>query len=244
MLRIVAIVAALAAFPAVADAMHAPDAPAVGGLVTKVVSCDVTTSAHSATFYGRMDTVGGALKMQMRFQLLERLGRDDNFSRVDVPALRAWRTSQAGVKRFGWKQTVDGLHTGGAYKARIQFRWVSPTGDTVDTETRDTPVCRGPLPNIEVGDLSVKPGPTSDTRVYRVGVLNSGKVDADEVDVQLSVDSAALDTVTIKSLDAGESRTVSFTGPVCASGIRVFADPGNSIGETVEEDNSQLFACP
>jgi CARDB len=246
MLRIVVIVAALTAFPAASFAAHRADTPASasGSLVTKVVSCDVSSTAHAATFYGRMDTIAGASKMQMRFQLLEKLGRDDTFSKIDVPALKAWRTSQAGVKRYGWKQIVDGLHIGGAYKSRVTFRWLSASGAVLDTATRDTPVCRGPLPNIAVGDLSVKPGPTNDTRSYRVDIQNTGKIDADEVEVQLAVDKAILDTVTLNHLAAGDTRTVSFTGPVCSHGVRVFADPGNSIGETLEDDNSQRFACP
>lgn len=230
--------------PATALAMPRADAPASAGPVAKVVACDVTSADRAATFYARMDTIPGASKMQIRFVLQERLGRDDSWSKLDVPALRQWHTSQAGVKRFGWKQTVDALRVGGAYKARVQYRWLSATGSVLDTFSRDTPVCRGPLPNIVVGDLTVKSGPTADTRTYRVTISNKGKVDAEEVDVQLSVDKAILDTVTLTQLGAGESRTVSFSGPDCRRGIRVKADPGNSIGETIEDDNSQLFSCP
>jgi hypothetical protein len=246
MLRIAVILAAMAAFPAASFAAPRADAPTQGGgPVAKVVSCDVTNTANrAATFYARIDTIAGASKMQIRFQVLERLGREDTWDRLDVPALKGWHTSQAGVKRFGWKQTVDGLHAGGAYKARVQYRWLSATGTVVDTASRDTPSCRGPLPNIALGDLTTKPGPTAETRIYRVPVQNTSKVAADEVDIQLSVDKAVLDTVTISHLAAGESRTVSFTGPVCKRDIRVKADPGNSIGESIEDDNSQLFACP
>ncbi|MEA2496073.1 MAG: hypothetical protein QOJ29_3984, partial [Thermoleophilaceae bacterium] len=70
------------------------------------------------------------------------------------------------------------------------------------------------------------------------------KVDADEVDVLLSVDKAVLDSVTLDQLAAGEERFVSFTGPPCKRGERVKVDPGNSIGETIEDDNSELFGCP
>jgi hypothetical protein len=244
MARIAAILAALVALPAAAFAAPRADAPSVAGPVAKVVACDVTTADRAATFYARMDTIAGASKMQIRFQLQERLGRDDGWSKLDVPALRLWHTSQAGVKRFGWKQTVDALRVGGAYKARVQYRWLSATGAVINTFARDTPVCRGPLPNIVVGDLAVKPGPTADTRVYRVAISNKGKVDAEEVDVSLSVDRAILDTITLSELGAGESRTLSFTGPECRRGIRVKADPGNSIGETIEDDNSELFTCP
>jgi len=244
MLRIATIVCALTVFPAASFAAHRADSPGTGGTVAKVVSCDVTSSDRQATFYARMDTIAGASKMQLRFQLLERLGKDDTFAKLDVPALKLWQTSKPGVKRFGWKQAVDNLHVGGAYRAHVQYRWLAANGSVIDTESRDTPICRGPLPNIAVGDLSTKPGQTAETRTYKVAVTNTGKVDADEVDVQLSIDKAVLDTVTLTRLAAGETRFVSFNGPPCRRAIRVKADPGNSIGESIEDDNSQLFACP
>jgi CARDB len=244
MLRIATVLAALAAFPAAGFAARPLDAPTGPVLVAKVVACDVTSSDRSATYYARMDTVGAASKLQIRFQLFERLGRDQAWNKLDVPALRQWHTSQAGVKRFGWKQTVDALRMGGAYKARVQYRWLSAAGTVINAAARESAVCRGPMPNIAVGELSVKPGPTDDTRSYRVNVSNTGKVDADQVDVSLSVDKAILDTVALSHLAAGETKTVSFTGPVCRHAVRVKADPSNSIGETLENDNSQLFACP
>jgi CARDB protein len=244
MARIATVIAVLAALPAAALAAPGPGTPAPPGPVAKVVACDVTSANRAATFYARMDTIGGASKMQVRFQLLERLGQGASWTKLDVPALRQWHTSQAGVKRFGWKQTVDALRIGAAYKARVQYRWLSATGSALDTQTRDTPVCRGPLPNISLGGLVVKPGPTADTSVYRVTVANTGKLDADNVDVSLNVDRAMLDRITIGHLAAGESHTVSFTGPKCRNAVRVKADPDNSIGETVENDNSQLFPCP
>jgi hypothetical protein len=243
-LRIATALVVLAAFPAASLAARNAEPSPVPGLVTKVVACDVTSSDRAATFYARMDTIPAAAKLQIRFQLLERLGRDEPWTKLDIPALHQWHTSQAGVKRFGWKQTVDALRIGGAYKARVQYRWLSPAGTVLTTDTRDTPVCRGPLPNIVVGNLTVTPGPTDGTRTYRVDIQNHGKVDADAVDVSLSVDKAILDTVTLSHLAAGETKTASFTGPPCRRGVRVNADPGNSIGETIEGDNSQLFSCP
>jgi hypothetical protein len=244
MRRIATFAAALAALSAGAVAAHAADSPANGGgVVAKVVSCDVTSGNRTATFYARMETVPGASKLSERFVLLERLGHDDGWSKLEVPALKQWHTSQPGVARFGWKQTVDNLHSGGAYKVRVQYRWLSASGDVLDQQTRETPVCRGALPNIGVGDLTVKPGPTADTRVYRVAVQNTGRLDADSVDVSLSVDKALLDTVTISHLAAGDVHMVSFSGPACRHVVRVNADPGNSIGETIEDDNSQAFVC-
>jgi uncharacterized repeat protein (TIGR01451 family) len=245
MLRIATAVAALAALlgPSVAARAGAPPAGS-GAPLAKVIDCSVTTTARSATFYGRMDTMPGASRLAIRFVILERLGPDDVFTKVDLPTLRQWHASQAGVKHFGWKQTVDNLHLGAAYKARVQYRWLSPAGAVIAAETRETPVCRGPLPNIALGELGSLPGPTTDTTTYRIDVKNTGKTDADNVDVSLSVDKAMLDTVTVDHLAAGESRTISLTGPACQRQVQVIADPSNSIGERSEADNTQLFACP
>jgi hypothetical protein len=245
MLRIVAINAALAGLLGGTVAARAAEAPVSGvGIVAKVVSCDVTaTTVRAAAFYGRMDTIPGASKLALRFVLLERLGRDD-WNKLDLPALRQWHISQAGVKRYGWKQTVDNLRVGGAYKMRIQYRWLSADGVVLDSQTRDTPVCKGPLPNIALGQVTSRQGPTADTRIYRVEVQNTGKSDADQVDVSLSVDRAVLDTVTLDHLAAGDIRTVSFNGPACHREVAVTADPANSIGERYEDDNSQVFSCP
>src|SRR4051794_318746 len=190
MLRIATVLAALAAFPAASLAARRADAPLTPPVAAKLVACDLTSSNRSATFYARMDTVPGASKMQIRFQLLERLGHDAPWDKLDLPALRQWHTSQPGVKRLGWKQTVDGLRVGAAYKAHVHYRWLSAAGAPLSSVSRDTPVCRGPLPNIVVGDLSTKPGPTADTRTYRVDISNRGKIDADGVDVSLNVDKA------------------------------------------------------
>jgi CARDB protein len=242
MLRIAVILAVLAAFPAGSSAARRATTPAGPETLARLVACDVTSSNRAATFYARMETMQGASRMQVRFQLLERLGYD-SWARLDVPALRQWHGSQPGVQRFGWKQTVDALRVGGAYKARVQYRWLTAGGMVLATTARDTPVCRGPLPNLFVRDLTVNPGPTPDTRSYRVAVGNTGKIDVD-VEVSLTVDKATLDTITLHHLVPGDTRTLTFTGPVCRHAVRVTADPGNSIGESLENDNSQLFACP
>jgi CARDB protein len=244
MLRIATVFAALAVFPAVSFAARQADTPATSAPVAKVVTCDVVSTDRSATFFARMDTIPGAATMSIRFQLFERLGRGAPFNKLDVPALRQWHTSQAGVKRFGWKQTVDNLRIGGAYKAHVVYRWLSPSGAVIATDQRDTPTCKGPLPNLALGDLTVMPGPTADTRTYRVGIQNTGKVVAGDVDVQMSVDKAILDTITLDAVAAGDQRFATFIGPICRHFVRVTADPQNSIGESVETDNSELFACP
>ena len=243
MRRIVLIIAALSALLAGAAVAHATDAPSADLPLAKLASCDVSGTPRSAVFYARMGTIPGAARMQMRFTLLEKLGRGDDWSKVDVPDLRQPRRSAPGVKSFGYRQTVANLRAGGAYKARVQYRWLTPAGTALNTVSRDTPVCSGPLPNLAVGGLDMRAGPTPDTTEYRVTVVNNGKGDADSVDVALNVDHAVLDTITIDELDSGATKVVSFTGPVCGHAARVRIDPDNNVGETSEDDNAQLFGC-
>jgi hypothetical protein len=238
MRRIAMLTCALTALSGAASA-HAADSPAA-----RLVGCDVKAPGRSADFYGRMDTVPGATRLAIRFTVLERLGKEADWTKVDLPDLRDWHRSATGVKTFGYRQTLDNLRTGGAYKARILFRWTNSAGDVIASDTKETPVCRGPLPNLRVSGLVVRNGPTADTKTYRVTVQNDGKATADGIGVLLTVDSAVLDAARMKNLGAGESRTVSFTGPACNHGVRVSIDPDNVIGELLEADNSQLFACP
>ena len=237
-----ALVVAAAIAPSALGARRA-DSPSLANPSARVLACDMTGTDRSAVFYGRMDAIPGTVRMSMRFTLLERLGQSASWERVDVPALRQARRSAAGVKTFAYKQAVDNLRVGGAYKARVQYRWVTAAGTVLAQLNRETPACRGALPNLQVARVDVLPGPTGDTRVYRVTVSNVGKGDADAVDVRLSVDRAILDTVTVDQLDAGDSHSVSFTGPACARSIRVAVDPANDVGERTEDDNSQAFAC-
>jgi hypothetical protein len=242
-MRLLAATSAAVAALAAAAFAYAADAPGTGVPVARLAGCDLTGSNRSAVFYGRMDGIPGAAAMSMRFTLLEKLGRGP-WTRVDVPELRQWRRAAPGVKTFGYRQTVDKLRSGAAYRARIAYRWSTAGGVAVAGASKSTGVCRAGLPELTIGGLGVKAGPTADTRVYRVTVSNQGRSDADDVEVRLRVDHALLDAVTIDELEAGESHTLSFIGPACKRGVRVEVDPDNSVGERREADNSQLFACP
>lgn len=242
MLRTATVICALIAL-ALPAGSTAADSPASDLPVARVVGCDPSGADRAAVFVGRMQSIPGAVRMGMRFTLVERLGRGGEWEKVDVPALRPWRRSAFGVKTFAYRQRVEDLRTGGAYRAAVQFRWYGPAGTVLRSVTRQTRACRGELPNLEVGELGVRSGPAPDTRVYRVTVHNRGQAVAEDVSVQLQVDRAVLDAVRLEELEPGESRTVSFTGPACENQVRARIDPGNSVGETTEDDNARSWAC-
>jgi hypothetical protein len=203
-----------------------------------------TPDVRAAVFYGRMKQVNGTNQMMMRFTLLQRFG-DAKQVKVDLPALRAWRQSTPGVKVFGYAQTVAGLVQGGDYRAKIEYRWLDKDGNLLRKAAAQTGVChvKGDLANLVLGDIASGPGPVADTRIYKLTVRNIGKVAATDVPVELFVDGAATDIQHIDSLAPGESRQVSFRGPVCKRRLRAVVDPNDTIHEQSELDNEQIFSC-
>src|SRR5437763_6333136 len=148
--------AGLAALAGAIGAARAADTPSAGVPGARLVACDMTGADRSATFAGRMDAIPGAARMAMKFVLFEKLARDGSWTRLDVPSLRQWHRAAPGVKTFGYKQTVENLRTGGAYKARLLFRWTTAAGIGVDSAARETGVCRGALPNLAIGGVDVR----------------------------------------------------------------------------------------
>ena len=109
----------------------------------------------------------------------------------------------------------------------------------VRTARRVSGACvqNGNLPNLVVSAVKIAPGTTAGTAVYSVAVGNTGKGVAKNFSVALIVDGALSDSTTVDQLDAGESKTVKLTGPVCHR-LRAVVDRENVVPETVEEDNS------
>lgn len=226
-------------------AAHAAPAQAALPSVT-VDECRTgkTPEMRLATFNGRMRTVKGAVRMAMRFQLLEHTPGSDDPQPVDAPSLAIWRRSRVGVKDFTYSQTIKGLSSGVTYSALVQFRWYNAKGKAIRKLERESGTCvqDGALPNLVLTSVRVAPGSTEKTAVYTVAVANTGQGDARSVPVSLIVDGKLLDTQTVSELKAGESKTVKFNGPHCAR-LRAIADPERVVPETVEEDNQLRARC-
>jgi hypothetical protein len=206
---------------------------------------DCTTSdapeGRSATFKGRMRRVRGTERMKMRFKLLERIGK--RFTSVDAPELRVWRKSREGKRVFSYDQRVLGLRSGRAYRMAVSFRWYDEDGERIRSERHRSRACREPAPNLRVAKVVARSGPVNGTAVYRVHVANTGVSEARDFGVTFAVDGGELDAARVESLPAGETRIVSFTGPVCRHGFRAVVDPDDQIGETREDDNVRRGPC-
>ena len=213
---------------------------------SKVLDCRSgdTPDSRTATFQGRMRAIAGTDRMLMRITLTERFG-DERRHAVSVPALRAWRSARPGIRDFRYKQTITGLQGGGEYRASIDFRWLDSDGNLLRKARRLSGVCRqqGELANLKVGLPSALPGPEG-TAVYIVPVVNDGKAAARDVAVELFVDGAGTDVGHIDLIEPGQRREVRFTGPSCKQRLRMVVDPGDSIKERIESDNTDSTRCP
>jgi CARDB len=200
---------------------------------------------RQAVFRGEMRQVADDLRMQMRFALGEKIGRDV-WRGLNAPGIGVWREARSGIKRFAYRQRVVALQKGTSYRATVDFRWVSESGKVIRREQRRSPVCRQPgkLPNLKIRGIRIAAGPTADTRTYVVGAGNNGTVTPSHIEVQLLVDGVEVDTRTLGRLAGGSHRDVRFVGPDCKSQIEARIDPSREIREITESDNSTRIGCP
>jgi hypothetical protein len=220
-----------------AAALPAPALPAT----VKLADCSVEES--SAAFYARMRPVAGADRMSMRFTLLER--HAEGYHALRAPGLSRWHRSNPGVGAFGYRQTVRGLQPGGVYRARVSFRWHSASGELVERTRRTSRTCRqfDEVPNLTSAIAGSEPTKTPGVLRYLMRIANTGVAPAQDVEARLSVDGGVVDTVTIASLEPGESRDVAVVGPACTGSVSSLADPDGVIVESSEDDNAHTIDC-
>jgi hypothetical protein len=218
-----------------AAALPAPPA------TVKLVDCSV--DERSAAFYGRMKPVPGADRMAMRFTILEK--HPEGYEALRARGLSRWHRSNPGVGAFGYRQTVRNLHPGGAYRARVSFRWYSADGEVVQRARRTSRACRqfDGVPNLTSAVVGAEPGQVPGVVRYLMRIANTGVAPAEHVAARLSVDGGVVDTVTIASLEPGASRDVAVVGPDCTTSVSSMADPDGVIVESSEDDNAHTVNC-
>ena len=225
------------AVPLMILAAALPAAPAS----VKVADCSVEES--SAAFYARMRAVPDADRLWLRFTIEEKHG--GGYEPLRARGLSSWHKSKPGVGAFGFRQTVLGLQPGGAYRARVSFRWYSARGELIERTRRTSRACRqfDEVPNLT--STVVGSGPTKVPGVvrYLVRVANTGAAPAVDFDARLSVDGGVVDTVTMGSLAPGARREVAVLGPECTSSVSSVADPDGVIVESSEDDNAHTVNC-
>jgi CARDB len=207
----------------------------------KLADCSVED--ESASFYARMRPVPETERMWMRFTVEER--HNGAYRPLRVRGLSRWHKSNPGVSAFGYRQTVRGLQPGGAYRARVSFRWYSATGELIERTRRTSRVCRqfDDVPNLTSAVAGYEPTKVPGVVRYLMRIANTGEAPAVEAEARLSVDGGVVDTVTIPTLDPGSSRDVAVLGPACTSSVSSIVDPDGVIVESSEDDNEHTVDC-
>ena len=223
-------------------------APAAGAALpaeVRVLSCSPWQPGEGGevSYEARMRAVPKTARMALRFRLFEKTGEGEFHP---VATDEVWRVSRPRVAAFVWEHRVRGLRQGATYRAVVKYRWTNANGDVIATARRRSAPCsqNGGLPNLKVASIDVRRGDVDETAVYRATIVNRGETAARRVGVLLRVDGEVVDEVeVIDALQPGESRTVTFNGPVCRQRIRVVVDPKDLISETREEDNTRAPSC-
>jgi hypothetical protein len=230
------------AVPASADAR--PRARALLG------SCERATIDADGTgvFVGRMRTIAGAQRMQMRFTLQTRATSADRWAAVTVPGFGVWTTSAAGRSRYVYTKTVEHLLAPASYRVQVRFRWLGGDGDRILSMRDASPACKqpDPRPNLRIRSIGVESAADPSKRRYVVLVRNNGHAAAGASSLTLTVAGEPQPDAVVPQLAPGESTLVTLEGPACKPGseLSARADSGDAIDERDETDNVFTRSCP
>jgi len=201
---------------------------------------------RAAWYVGEMDQVPSGQRMRMRFTLYERIGTSKHWRRIASPSLRAWHLSDAGVKRFIYRQHVDGLKEATAYRMSIDFQWLDASGERIASAVRESGICRQPgkLANLAFrDDVHGRPGRAPGTYGYAARIHNNGAAPSAPTEIELRVNGAQVDVKRVGRLAPGERRMIRFVGPACTSGVEGRLDPASRVREISEGDNVVTVPC-
>jgi hypothetical protein len=199
-----------------------------------------------AVFVGQMPALRGTRRMWMRFDLFERTG-SSVWQHVTVPKFGSWQKSLPGKPGFIYEKRVDQLQAPADYRVQVRFRWYDAHGKLQRAARRMTPTCHqpDPRPDLAVGRVTATDVGAGTYR-YLIRVRNDGRSDVGPFPTVLSVDGAAQPPVTVAGLPAGGATKVAVVAPKCVAGsrIQVALDPGGTIDEANETNNTVSRACP
>jgi hypothetical protein len=130
------------------------DVPSASALLEQCITTG-EQGERAATFSGEMTAMAGATRMEMRFDLQERLSGETGFHLVTAPGLGVWRASNQGVMIYKYVKQVTDLSFPAVYRAVVRFHWLNAKGRVVRRTVLLTPTCSQPTPPA----LSTPPSP-------------------------------------------------------------------------------------
>jgi hypothetical protein len=244
MRRLVITAALLLSVLAPAAAFAAPAGSA------RLLTCEsaLDPTDRMATFEGRMRTVRGATRLQMRFTLQSRSKGQAGWRSLSAPGFGRWLSSDPGVGRYVYTKRVVALLAPASYRTQVRFRWVGREGRRLASDRATSPICRQADLRANLRPLAInsRAGADPEHARYVVPVVNRGKTAAGPFDVVVTVNGATLTPAQSPGLEPGERALVEVEGPPCAEGSMLTADvdPTGAVDERAEADNRLTVTCP
>ncbi len=129
------------------------------GYSATVEQCVTSTvqSERSATFTAHMVAIPSTQRMQIKIQLQQRMHGETEYHTLTAPSLGVWHASEPGVRIDNYVQQVTNLAAPAAYRALVQFRWLSDKGHVLKRAELHTTHCLQPTLS---GQVTQTPAPT------------------------------------------------------------------------------------
>lgn len=231
-----------------------PTAPAPGipgSTAATLLNCNpaIEQASRSATFAGQMTSLPDASKMEIRFQLQQRVPGDGGFHALAAPGFGVWRRSELGVQIFRYVKQVTNLPAPAAFRALVGFRWLNARGRVVQGATRLTAVCQQPddRPLLVVGGVHItavadQPGEAE----YAIAVHNDGRGPAAPFAVTLTVNGSPVADLSVPGLAAATRTVLRTDAAACDPGtsVQVTLDPQRQLSEAPGGGLPATVACP
>lgn len=226
--------------------------------VAQAVAYDVrlTTCASSLeqplrtmVVQGRMRSLDGARKLQMRFELQILTAAKPRWTRVVAPGFGEWNTAEPAPKRYVFEKRIEALTAPARYRMVVRFRWLGAGDRQIAAGRRVSPTCRqGDLrPDLSPERVSVGPSAGQGLRRYVAVVRNQGGSPSGGFAVALAVNGASLAPTSVATGVGADGRLeLVFSGPPCRPGSRLDlrVDVADAVDESDETDNRLVRVCP
>ncbi len=203
-----------------------------------------------------MRPVAFTRRLAVKFDLLKRSSGSSSASFVHAPGLGTWITptnptlGQLPGDIWRLNKQVFNLDAPAAYQFRATFRWIGARGHVLASTVKLTRSCaqRELRPDLVVDSIAVVPAagqPASD--LYTVVIKDRGATGAGPFEVLFAPGDTSAPTIdTVQFLGAGQSRQLTFSGPVCdpANPPSVTADAASQVDDYNRANNTLHAVCP
>ena len=245
----------LGAFGAVAGAAQAPRS----SLRDFVCLKSLGPAGRVISVTSVMRPLVGTQKLEMRFELLQRVAGSSAWSPLTGPHFGVWE-SPTNHPTLGqhpgdvWNVPfpVADLSAPAGYRLQVSFRWLGTHGRVIGTASRTTPTCEQPelRPDLTVNTVTIAQSvlhPLYDD--FLAAIANTGATVAGPFSVQLTYthDQASVTQVkTVTRLRAHAAKALTFFGLRCDPGTQVTVtdDPQDLIDVYTRANASLTVVCP